>query len=135
MDIKVGDKMKYKIGEFSKIVNVPIKTLRYYDEIDLFNPATIDLYSGYRYYTSDQINDLHLILELKEAGFMLEEIKENWNQWEDEDFLIQKDKIYKEQENLYKKIRKIDELRTRLHDGVICTNPISSTLVKRKDLR
>ena len=108
MDIKVGDKMKYKIGEFSKIVNVPIKTLRYYDEIDLFNPATIDLYSGYRYYTSDQINDLHLILELKEAGFMLEEIKENWNQWEDEDFLIQKDKIYKEQENLYKKIRKID---------------------------
>ena len=135
MDIIVGDKMKYKIGEFSKIVNVPIKTLRYYDEIDLFNPATIDLYSGYRYYTSDQINDLHLILELKEAGFMLEEIKENWNQWEDEDFLIQKDKIYKEQENLYKKIRKIDELRTRLHDGVICTNPISSTLVKRKDLR
>ena len=131
----MGEKMKYKIGEVSKIVNVPIKTLRYYDEIDLFNPATIDLYSGYRYYTSDQINDLHLILELKEAGFMLEEIKENWNQWEDEDFLIQKDKIYKEQENLYKKIRKIDELRTRLHDGVICTNPISSTLVKRKDLR
>lgn len=127
--------MKYKIGEFSKIVNVPVKTLRYYDEIDLFNPATIDLYSGYRYYTSDQIDDLHLILELKEAGFMLEEIKENWNQWKDEDFLIQKDKIYNEQENLYKKIRKIDELRTRLHDGVICSNPISSTLVKRKDLR
>jgi len=25
--------MKYKIGEFSKLVNVPIKTLRYYDEL------------------------------------------------------------------------------------------------------
>ena len=64
MDIKVRDDMKYKIGEFSKITGIPVKTLRYYDEIDLFKPSEIDLYSGYRYYKKEQIETLKIILEL-----------------------------------------------------------------------
>ncbi len=67
--------MLYKIGEFSKLVNVPVKTLRYYDEINLFKPQEIDLFSGYRYYSEKQIEDLEVILSLKEVGFRLEEIK------------------------------------------------------------
>lgn len=67
--------MLYKIGKFSKLVNVPVKTLRYYDEINLFKPQEIDLFSGYRYYSEKQINDLKVILSLKEVGFSLEEIK------------------------------------------------------------
>lgn len=67
--------MLYKIGEFSKLVNVPVKTLRYYDEINLFKPQEIDLFSGYRYYSEKQIDDLEVILNLKEVGFSLEEIK------------------------------------------------------------
>ena len=67
--------MLYKIGEFSKLVNVPVKTLRYYDEINLFKPQEIDLFSGYRYYSEQQIDDLEVILSLKEVGFSLEEIK------------------------------------------------------------
>ena len=67
--------MLYKIGEFSKLVNVPVKTLRYYDEINLFKPQEIDLFSGYRYYSEKQIDDLEVILSLKEVGFRLEEIK------------------------------------------------------------
>ena len=42
--------MKYKISEFSKLVNVPVKTLRYYDEIGLFKPEEVDIFSNYRYY-------------------------------------------------------------------------------------
>ena len=41
--------MKYKISEFSKLVNVPVKTLRYYDEIGLFKPEEVDIFSNYRY--------------------------------------------------------------------------------------
>lgn len=67
--------MLYKIGKFSKLVNVPVKTLRYYDEIDLFKPQEIDLFSGYRNYSEKQIDDLEVILSLKEVGFSLEEIK------------------------------------------------------------
>ena len=45
----------YKIGDFSKKTNVPIKTLRYYDEINLFKPAYQDYFTGYRYYENNQI--------------------------------------------------------------------------------
>ena len=67
--------MLYKIGEFSKLTNVSVKTLRYYDEINLFKPQEIDLFSGYRYYSNNQLDDLKLILSLKDVGFSLEEIK------------------------------------------------------------
>lgn len=134
MDIKVRDGMKYKIGEFSKITGIPVKTLRYYDEIDLFQPSEIDLYSGYRYYKEEQIESLKIILELKEAGFLLEEIKSHWNSWNDEILLNQKNKLYEEQENLNLKIKKIDELRTRLQGGMIISTPIREALRRRKSL-
>jgi len=44
-----------KIGEFSKIAQVSIKTLRYYDRMGLLKPAHIDRYSSYRYYTLSQL--------------------------------------------------------------------------------
>ncbi len=54
-----------RIGEFSKLTGIPIRTLRYYDEIDLFKPADIDLFTDYRYYKEEQVEDLNLINELK----------------------------------------------------------------------
>ena len=125
--------MKYKIGEFSKLTNVPVKTLRYYDEIDLFKPIETDFLSNYRYYTEEQISDLEIILELKEAGFLLEEIKSHWNNWQDVDFLNQKQKVYEERENLNKKIKKIDELRTRISNGMIYKESVNNVLIKRKE--
>lgn len=64
----------YKIGDFSKRVNVPIKTLRYYDEIDLFKPSYIDDFTGYRYYVDDQIEEIKKIIMLKELNLSLKEI-------------------------------------------------------------
>ena len=125
--------MKYKIGEFSKLTDVPVKTLRYYDEIDLFKPAETDFYSNYRYYKEEQIVDLQIILELKEAGFLLEEIKNHWDHWEEKDFLIQKEKVYEKKENLNKKIKKLDELRTRISNGMIYKESVTNVLTKRKE--
>lgn len=65
----------YKIGEFADITNTTIKTLRYYDEIDLIKPSYIDYYTNYRYYSSDQVNDVKLVLELKDLGLSLNDIK------------------------------------------------------------
>ena len=65
----------FKIGPFSRIVLVPISQLRYYDEVDLFKPAYVDLLSGYRYYTIDQLPVLHRILALKDLGLTLQQIK------------------------------------------------------------
>jgi DNA-binding transcriptional MerR regulator len=65
----------YKIGEFADITNITIKTLRYYDEIGLIKPSYIDYYTNYRYYSNDQVNDVKVVLELKDLGLSLNEIK------------------------------------------------------------
>jgi DNA-binding transcriptional MerR regulator/predicted transcriptional regulator YdeE len=63
-----------KIGEFSKLVQVPVPTLRYYDQVGLLKPIEVDRFSGYRYYSASQLPRLHRILALKGLGFSLEEI-------------------------------------------------------------
>lgn len=65
-----------KIGEFSKIAQVSIKTLRYYDQMGLLKPAHIDRYTGYRYYTLAQLPRLNRILALKDLDFSLDQIQE-----------------------------------------------------------
>ncbi len=64
----------FKIGDFSKLSQVSVKTLRYYDEIGLLKPSEIDRFTGYRYYTAAQLSRLHRILALKDLGLALEQI-------------------------------------------------------------
>src|SRR5262245_37044805 len=64
----------FRIGEFSKIAQVPGSLLRYYDQIGLLKPAHIDQWTGYRYYSAKQLPRLHRILALKELGLTLEQI-------------------------------------------------------------
>lgn len=109
--------MLYKIGDFSKETNVPIKTLRYYDEINLFKPYEIDLFTGYRYYDSSQISDLQLILRLKKIGFSLEEIKNNWNEFTNEIMLKKKEELLNEVSSTNENIREIDYLRSNIVNG------------------
>lgn len=65
----------YRIGEFSYLYKLTIKTLRYYDEIDLFKPSYKEPYTGYRYYSEDQKEELEHILKLKDYGFTLKKLK------------------------------------------------------------
>jgi effector-binding domain-containing protein len=63
-----------KIGDFSSLSQVSIKTLRYYDERGLLSPVHVDPETGYRYYSAAQLSRLHRILALKDFGFSLEQI-------------------------------------------------------------
>lgn len=65
-----------KIGDFAKLAGVSIKTLRHYDECMLLKPVTTDRYSGYRYYSLDQLARLQRILALKDLGFSLAQIRQ-----------------------------------------------------------
>ena len=68
--------MKYlRIGDFSNIVGVSVKTIRFYEEKGLIKPAYIDKYTGYRYYDEKNIEQVLVILQYKNMGFTLEEIK------------------------------------------------------------
>lgn len=64
----------FKVGEFSKLTQVSVKTLRYYDEIGLLKPASVDRFTGYRYYSADQLPRLNRLLALKDLGFSLDQI-------------------------------------------------------------
>lgn len=67
--------MLISIGQFSKICSVSIKTLRYYDKVDLLKPIKVDKFTGYRYYDEAQLKDMLTINRLKRYGFQLIEIK------------------------------------------------------------
>ena len=63
-----------KIGEFSKLSRVSIRMLRHYDDIGLLPPAEIDRFTGYRYYSPDQLPVIGRITALKDMGFQLADI-------------------------------------------------------------
>jgi len=65
----------YTIGKLSKLTHISIDTLRYYDEIGLLKPAKVIDDTGYRYYTDESAVVLTRIMEFKEFGFSLSEIK------------------------------------------------------------
>ena len=65
-----------RIGEFSRIGQVSVKTLRYYDTVELLKPTEVDPATGYRYYSFDMLPKLNRILALKELGLSLEQIKQ-----------------------------------------------------------
>jgi DNA-binding transcriptional MerR regulator len=69
-----GNLPMIRIGDFSKLSRVSVKTLRYYDEMGLLKPVEVDRFTGYRYYDFHQLPRLHRILALKDLGFSLEEI-------------------------------------------------------------
>ncbi|WP_024801060.1 MerR family transcriptional regulator [Nocardia sp. BMG51109] len=63
------------IGEFSRLTYLSVKTLRYYHEVGLLEPATIDPASGYRRYSTGQVAQAHLIRRLRELNMPLPEIR------------------------------------------------------------
>ena len=65
-----------KIGDFARAAQVTVKTLRFYACEGLLSPVYIDRYSGYRYYTLDQLPTLNRILALKDLGFSLAQIRQ-----------------------------------------------------------
>ena len=65
-----------KIGEFSKLSRVSIRMLRHYDEIGLLEPAEIEPFTGYRYYSEKQLPIAGRINALKDMGFGLSAIRE-----------------------------------------------------------
>ena len=64
----------FRIGDFSQLGQVSIRTLRLYDEMNLLKPAQIDKFTGYRYYSIEQLPRLNRILALKDLGLSLEQI-------------------------------------------------------------
>lgn len=102
----------FKIGEFSKLTQVSIRMLRYYDEMGLLKPAEIDKFTGYRMYSAEQISTLQKIVLLRDSKFKIAEIKEILLKEKSiniiDELEKQKDKIKKEIQLEQERLRKID---------------------------
>lgn len=109
----------YKIGEFANRVKSNIKTIRYYDEIDLLKPKVIDKFTSYRYYDENNVREYYSIILLKQMGFSLEEIKIYKNDLSDDIFLKQREKLLNNIIEMKNTIKMIDKTRSNIIDGKI----------------
>ena len=112
-----------KISEFSNIVRVSPRMLRYYEENGLLKPAEIDRFTGYRLYSMEQISELRNITELRDAGFGVEEIAEALPRLNDVEYMReiinkkrgQISEIIVEEQN---KLKRIDEINNRIINNI-----------------
>lgn len=73
---RLGGVANLTIGEFSRITHLSIKTLRRYHEAGILEPAHVDGYSGYRYYSLDQVPVAQVIHRFRELGMPVREVGE-----------------------------------------------------------
>ncbi|KOS61321.1 MerR family transcriptional regulator [Lysinibacillus agricola] len=101
---------QYSIGEFAKKTGLTIRTLHYYDEIDLLKPSFTSS-TGKRFYSNENIMQLQKIVSLKFLGYSLEKIHElihlkDWDLKESLEF--QKQEMLQKKEHLNRVIRTLD---------------------------
>lgn len=64
-----------KIGDFARLADTNLRTLRYYEELGLIAPATRSR-GGFRYYRQTDIHRVQMIRDLQELGLQLERIRD-----------------------------------------------------------
>ncbi|MBL3649769.1 MerR family transcriptional regulator [Bacillus vallismortis] len=69
----------FSIGEVSKLFNVKISALRYYDEIGLLKPEYKDEQTNYRYYSTQQFERLDTIKYLRALGLPINKLLHFYN--------------------------------------------------------
>ncbi len=100
-----------QINEVAKLVNISVRTLHYYDEIDLLKPKKINS-SGYRIYDEENLKTLQQIMFLREMDFTLKDIKsilENEGFDYNEAFINHKNLLAKKRDRLNKLIKLLDK--------------------------
>ena len=63
------------IGDFSRATHLTVKTLRHYHETGLLEPAQIDPQTGYRRYTTEQIQVAQIIRRFRDLDMPLNQIR------------------------------------------------------------
>ena len=66
----------FTIGQLSKLFNIKVPTLRYYDEVGLLKPAKINNKTHYRYYSTQQFKRLNVITYLRALDLPIDAIKQ-----------------------------------------------------------
>ena len=70
------------IGEAARLSDLPAKTIRYYEEIDLVKPSRSE--NGYRDYAKTDIHRLQFLQRSRSLGFTIEECRLLLSLYEDD---------------------------------------------------
>ena len=105
-----------KIGEFSKLSRTTVKALRFYESEGLLLPASVDEWTGYRFYETSQLETAAKIKSFRQLGFTVEEIK-NVLSGEDVKKIL---------------LAKADELRKLQHDTAVRLSVIKYILEEKE---
>nr|WP_325211937.1 MerR family transcriptional regulator [uncultured Oscillibacter sp.] len=108
-----------KIGEFSRLSRVSIRSLRRYDEAGLLAPASIDPFTGYRYYSERQLPTANRIRALRDMGFPLAAVREVLDCYDDPRalercLLLQRAEAREVMEEAQRRLRLLDTALERL---------------------
>lgn len=111
-----------QIGAFARLSGVSVKTLRFYCDQGLLTPASVDPRSGYRYFAHRQIADVARILNLREAGVSLNDIRHTLAQSNTAQALTellqsQRASLMKERAAVENRLRIVDTLLASLTDA------------------
>src|ERR1700712_5953506 len=71
-----GMRTALSIGDFSRITHLSVKTLRRYHDSGLLEPAEVDPFTGYRYYTTSQVPTAQVIRRFRDLGMPVKEVAE-----------------------------------------------------------
>ncbi len=104
----------FTIGEMAKLHNITMKSLRYYDEIGLLKPIQTTS-NGYRYYSTEQFEQLNTIQYLKKLGFSLKEIKAHFDHRDIDGFL---DLLEKQKKLTEQKINELERVNRRFQNRI-----------------
>jgi DNA-binding transcriptional MerR regulator/effector-binding domain-containing protein len=64
------------IGDFSRMTHLTVKALRYYHDVGVLEPASIDPYTGYRRYATDQVPTAQVVKRLRALDMPIDEVRE-----------------------------------------------------------
>jgi DNA-binding transcriptional MerR regulator len=127
----------FPIGELSKLSQVKVPTIRYYESIGLL-PEPIRTSGNRRVYTEDSLRRLNFIRRARELGFDGQAIRQLQDLLEDPSQPCENAHSIAEHrlQEIEEKLTQLQELKSRLLDMTSCgnhTNIESCTIMERLD--
>lgn len=107
--------MSMTIGDAAIHSGLPVKTVRYYDEIKLVSPSSRTA-AGYRQYNADELHRLTFVKRARSFGFSVNDCRQLLNLFEDQSRSSREVKAFANRrlEEIEEKMRDMQALHTEL---------------------
>jgi DNA-binding transcriptional MerR regulator/effector-binding domain-containing protein len=129
------DNMEYlTVSKISKLCNVPVSALKYYEKIGLIKPAKIEKDTLYRYYSVCQYAQIETIRELRELDIPIATIKEYMR---DRKLKSSLETLKRHYDNLNTRINELQETQKRMQEQIAlveecCNESDKDFIIKKK---